>query len=425
MSLDPVHFKAITELADRIDHSADLRDHRELALSVWEEQLDPLTADGDIVLEPLDTQRCRKADIEEIALSEDVFETRHGLDSGTINPTTFKNGIVVDVAQAAMSAVPTDTDLHRSRTIVMTTHSNDDTAMIADQGGWRVYDEGYTKKRVLHAPRVSQYESAVVHELALYLAESERARETAGDVVEDLLILDGPIYPKGLLNWPSYGEPELEHLLDEETQPRSIVESYIRLIEEYKARDVPLVGFVKTPLSRSITRQIRERSNSPWVNDAAFFSQVLEPFEGTNGSNGDDRDRSVLTFTDWFISRSGADRMLSTLEDAFGIERTLAPEAYEVTFCVIYDPRDDVVYRLEAPAVFTHDADRREELTKQVLKGVATQQGPPPAVAKADSLARIGHRETQALQDGISEAIDAEQETNYNTQRVEQWGLEF
>lgn len=421
MTLDPVHFKGITQLAGRIKRNIDASDHRDFATTVWDEWLDPLRNDGEIVVEPIDEQHRRMVQIEDIALSDDQFPTRHGVDSGTINPTTFKNGLVLDVAQAAMSAVPSDLELHRSRTVVMTVHSNDATVDFHDD--WQMRDEGYTRERVLHAPRVSRYESAVVHELALYLAESEHAC-TQAEVVEDLLILDGPIYPKGLLNW-SYREPELADLLVENERPRDVVENYIELVENFAKRDVPLVGFVKTPLSRSITRTVRQaRGNAPWVNDAAFFSQVLGRSEQSEDTDGSDRNRDTLTFTNWFVSRGGSDRAISTLDDAFDLERELSPEEYEVTFCVMHDPRDDVIYRIEAPAVFTHDADRREKIITQVLKGVAIERGPPLAIEKADSLARISKHETQALQDSLAETLDSERDMNYDTKRSEQWGLD-
>jgi hypothetical protein len=413
MTLDPVHFDGITSLAGRIRQAVEERDHRAFAETVWAEFLDPLTDDGVVVLEPLDDDgpRRRRAPIEGAALQESPFPTQHGLDSGTINPTTFKNGLTLDVAQAAMSAVPSDLDLHRARTVVTTVHSNDATADFDEE--WAVWDGGYTRGRVLHAPRVDQYETAVVHELALYLAESHHARIQA-EVVDDLLVMDGPIYPKGLLNW-ARREPELAALLSEE-RPRDVVENYVRLVETFLDRDVPLVGFVKSPVTRAITRTVRgQRGNAPWVNDAAFFSQVLEP--RTDG----ERDTDVLTLTGWFRSRGGADRVLSTAGDALDIEREHDPEAYEVCFCMLYDPREDNVYRVETPYAFAEDADLRERLVRQVLGDVAAEAGPPLAVAKADELGRIGQQETVALREAIEETIDAERDTTYGEDREDEW----
>jgi hypothetical protein len=423
MTLDPVHFDGITRLAGRIQQDVDASDHREFAETVWSEWLDPLREGGDAVVEPLGEQRRRRIAAEDCALADEPFPTRHGLDSGTVNPTTFKNGVVLDVAQAAMSAVPSDLGLHRARTVVATVHTND--AAVTLNEDWTMFDEGYTRGRILHAPRVSRYETAVVHELALYLAESEHAR-TQAEVVDDLLVMDGPIYPKGLLNWANR-EPVLADLLAEDERPRDVIENYVRLVEAFVARDVPLVGFVKSPVTRAITRAVRgERGNAPWVNDAAFFSQVLDQSdpEGREPSSEDEsseEERSVdLTFTNWFVSRGGADRGLSTLGDAFGIDRRLDPADYEVTFCAVYDPRTDVVYRVEAPAVFTRDEELRERILMQMLQGVAVQRGPPTAVAKADDLARIGRDETAALQSALERTFDTERDTTYDDER---WGF--
>jgi hypothetical protein len=413
VTLDPVHFDGIADLAGRIEQGVDEREHRAFAETVWGEFLDPLVVDGDVVLEPLGSQRRRSIDVEAAALRETPFDSRHGLDSGTINPTTYRNGLVVDVAQAAMSAVPSDLELHRARTVVTTAHANDATITFDDD--WSMFDHGYTRGRAIQVPRVDRYESTVVHELALYLAESSHAL-TQAEVVDELLVMDGPVYPKGLLSWADR-EPALADLLRDD-RPRDVVENYVRLVERFVEREVPVVGFVKSPLSRAITRAVRRSEGSaPWVNDAAFFTTVLERRERTD--EGYRRRTDELTFTDWFRSRGGADRPLSTLGDALGVERRLDPEAYEVAFFVVYDPRDDQVYRVEAPMAFADDPELREALATQVLAGVAANRGPPPAVAKADDLAAIDREGTRALRNRLAEAFDSELDTNYDDERWE------
>lgn len=411
MVLDPVHFDGITQLAGRITRAVEDRDRQAFAETVWAEFLDPLVEDDLVVLEPIESVRRRQVAIQSAALQADEFHTRHGLDSGTVNPTTYRNGVTLDVAQAAMSAVPSDLELHRGRTVVATVHTND--ATIGFHEDWTVWDEGYSRGRILHAPRVDQYESTVVHELALYLAESAHALDNA-EVVSDLLILDGPIYPKGLLNW-ARREPELAALLSED-RPRDVVANYMRLVESFVERDVPLLGFVKSPLTRAVTRTIRKgHGEAPWVNDAAFFGQVLEPSPDT------DRPMDHLTLTGWFISRGGADRVVSTAGDAAGVDRKLQPAAYEVCFFMLYDPRTDNVYRVEAPYAFVQRESLRERLVRQVLKGVAAERGPPHAVGKADELARIGHEETVALREAISETMGADPNTSYGEDRATAW----
>ena len=48
MTLDPVHFDGIAQLAGRIESGVDASDHRDFANTVWEEFLDPLYEDGKI-----------------------------------------------------------------------------------------------------------------------------------------------------------------------------------------------------------------------------------------------------------------------------------------------------------------------------------------------------------------------------------------
>jgi len=414
MTLDPVHFKAISRLARGVSRSVDEREHRAFAETVWDEWLDPLLDDGTPVVEPLGEQARRRIDVEDVALEPDRFETRHGLDSGTINPTTFKNGLVVDVAQAAMSRVPSDLDLHRGRTNVVAVHSNDVTVGL--DGDWTMDDEGYVRQRLLHVPATDRSMTAVVHELALYLAEVTHAADNAG-VVDDLLVMDGPIYPKGLLTWERR-DPELAELLAEDERPKQVIQSYVDLVENFVAREVPMVGFVKNPASRLVTRTVREtEGNSPWLNDAAFFSQLLERGEFVDGEWV--RETDHLTYTNWFVSRGSTDGALASPDTLPGIERRLDHEQYEVTFAMVYDPRTDTVYRVESPRYFTADADRRDALLRQVLKGVAAERGPPEAVGKADSLARIGTREAAALREALESAFDSEVDTDYDDDR---WG---
>ncbi|RDI72388.1 DNA double-strand break repair nuclease NurA [Halopelagius longus] len=415
MTLDPVHVDGIANLASYLAKRVDDREHTDLARRVWEEFLEPLYGpDGDVVLDVLGEKRLQAVEIDDVALADAPFETVHGLDSGTINPTTFKNGLVLDLAQAAMAAVPSDLDLHRCRSIVATAHSNDATAALDEP--WRKLDDGYCRWRVVQSPRVSRYAEGVVHALSLYLAESTHALEHAEEV-EDLLVLDGPLYPKELLNWRDRDE-ELGELA-REAKPQSVVENYVRLVESFVRRDVPLVGFVKNPSAKHVVRTVREREmEAPWTDDTAFFTRLLERRDAPGHGNEGRRTRD-LTFTNWFRSRGGSDRALSTDGDAYGIDRELDAELYEVTFFVVYDPRTDVLYRAEAPYAFTRKEETRRALATQILRDVAAQRGPPEAVEKADELARISAHEKAALRRKLEDEFESDAVRRYDDVR---WG---
>jgi len=413
VTLDPIHVENIAQLAYGIAGDVDTTDHGDLAERIWEDWLTGLVKDGRTVIAPVGSHERRRAPIDDVALASRPFETVHGLDSGTINPTTFKNGLVVDVAHAAMAATPSDLALHRERTIVATVHAGDSTANF--DGEWRKRDAGHTRQRVLHAPRVNRYAEGVVHALALYLAEGTHALEHAS-VVDELLVLDGPIYPKELFTWedrdPALGE------LAREAKPRAVAAKYVRLLERFVERDVPLAGFIKNPTSRTIVQTLDSKGvESPWPDDTALFVRLLE--RRASEADGTSRVDDELTCTTWFHSRGGPDRTMAATGDALGIDRELPAELYEPTFMIVYDPRTDVAYKLEAPYAFTRDAATRERLTRQMLAEVATTRGPPAAVTKADELARINATEKAALRRKFEARFDSDQQTTYDDHR---WG---
>jgi len=276
VTLDPIHVEAIARLAGSVAETADDSDHEQFATTVWEQWLDPLVdSRGQRMIEPLGDQQLRHVDIEDIALVDRPFPTVHGIDSGTINPTAFKNGLVLDLAHAAMGVEPSQVSTHRKRTIVATAHTNDRT-QVAD-GDWVDYDAGHSRYRLIRAPQVNKYAEAVVHALALYFAEGGHALEHA-DTVEDLLILDGPLYPKEILTWRDR-TPELEELTYE-ARPKRVLEQYVRLVERFVDRGVPIAGFVKNPSARVITSTIANKEigfEAPWPDDTAFFTAARTP----------------------------------------------------------------------------------------------------------------------------------------------------
>ena len=107
------------------------------------------------------------------------------------------------------------------------------------------------------------------------------------------------------------------------------------------------------------------------------------------------------------------------LDTALGVDRELDPALYEPTFMIVYDPRTDVTYKLEAPYAFTRDAATRERLTRQVVAEVAATRGPPEPVSKADALARISASEKAALRRKFEERLGSDQQATYDDLR---WG---
>ena len=419
MTLDPVHFDGIAGLADRIDYDAEDQDHRDSAETVWEHYLDPLRGEsGKPILESLGELARRRVDAQKIALEDEPFPTTHGLDAGTLNPKPFKNGLVLDVAHAAMSATPSDLDLHDCRTVVKALHSNDTSKTFGTE--WEAYNDG-SQRRIVHThlPQ-NQYEEDVVHALALYLAESSHALEHA-DRVSDFLLLDGPVYPKGILRWHSRSSV-LTDLFEDSDDVARILDNYVELVETFADRGVPFAGFVKNVSAKSVVRTLKRETEFgpvPWAHDAGLFAQILERRELVDGEF--ERLTDELTLTNWFESRAGLDGFFDTDPNRH-LDRELDPEAYKVTFCIVYDPRRDLVFKIEAPKVFTDDPETRERVQRQILQEVALQRGPPRAISKADELAAIDRGSGTSLVGSFEESLDTELDDNYNAVR---WGRDY
>jgi hypothetical protein len=419
MTLDPVHFDGIAGLADHIDYDAEDEDHRAAAEDVWDHYLDPLCDDDGPLLEPIDGQSRRRVNCEEIALEEPPFPTTHGLDAGTLNAKPFKNGLVLDVAHAAMSATPSELDLHDCRTVVKAIHSNDTSRDLGTE--WDEYNDG-SRRRIVHThlPE-NQYEEDVVHALALYLAESSHALEHA-DRVSDFLLLDGPIYPKGVLRW-YYRSSSLTDLFEDSDDVARILDNYVELVETFVERGVPLAGFVKNVSAKSVVRTLKRETDFgpvPWAHDAGLFAQILERRELVDGEF--ERRTDDLTLTNWFVSTAGTDDFFNDPDKGHLLDRKLDPEQYRVTFCMVYDPRRDLVFKIEAPYAVTEDEDARERIERQLLQEVALQRGPPRAISKADELAAIDRGSIGSLIKSFENSLDTELDENYNAVR---WGRDY
>ncbi|MFB6146797.1 MAG: DNA double-strand break repair nuclease NurA [Halobacteriaceae archaeon] len=401
MTLDPVYLDGIAGLARHIQRDVDPDRHRDLAETVWAEYLDPLYGDDGPVLEPVGEQTRYSAPAADLGVRERPFDAVHGLDAGTLGPTTFTNGVTLDVAQAAMAAAPSSLSLHRERTIVTGAHSNDATVDVS--ADWERLDDEHGRGRVEQVPAVGRDQHRVVHWLTLYLAESDHAVEHADDV-EELLVLDGPLYPTELANWTG-SDRGLAALAADHDLVAEVVGNYVRLVDRFLDRGVPLAGFVKSGASGALVHALPDEVGTPWANDTAFFRQVLD-------GAGDD----ALAWTNWFVSRLGADGTLATV-DVPGVDRARDPAAYEVAFFVVADPRTDLSFRVELPVGFARDDAVRDRIRRYVLSEVAAERGPPLPVRKADRLARIGRQEGASLIDRLESALDSAEDRSYDDQR--------
>ncbi len=410
MAFGPAHMEQVREISSQIAHTAGRLRPTTTAGEVLDDHLESLYGNnGRICLESIGEPTRLKVATEEVGLAAPEFPTATAVDSGTVNPIQFKNGLVVSFSHAAMAATPTDIDLHRSRTMIATVHTTDRTVDYSTD--WRVFDDGHGRWRIVQTPRVPGAAAELAHELALSLAETGHTLEHAS-AIDDLLIQDGPIYPRHLLprESPNSGDSAPATRL-----PKQAVRDAVRLVEQLARRKIPVVGFVKNPESRRIVRALEAAGvTGGWQTDAGFFTELLAP-DPQRGR----RPTDILTFSNWFRLRAGPDGTMTTPGANLDVERRLAPSDYEVTFFMLYDPRMDLLYRVEAPYCVSKDPVLRERIQLQVLRSVATECGPPGVVGKADSLARISNAVRDDLTRRLARQFDTSILRSYDETR---WG---
>ncbi|MFB6284393.1 MAG: DNA double-strand break repair nuclease NurA [Halobacteria archaeon] len=417
MALDPVHFDGIKHLSTRINSDYDTSEQNDYAERLWK-LLDPLLIEGEKVFEPVEDLKRLRADPEDSALSSDQYPTQHGIDSGTLNPRVMDNGLIIDVAHAAAGSVPGDLDLHRQRTVIASVYSGDSTAIFDED--WISFDMNSSRGRVVQVPGdLKRRIRDAVHSYALYLAESIHALRTF-DKAEDLVILDGPLYPKNLLNHLETKNSRLER----SNLTEKVLDNYLELTRRSVESDIPLLGFVKNVGSRTLVKGINESDGMapcPWSNDDALLRRVLDG-EG-HGDNDD------LFFTNWFRDGlppvNGDPSVLDTGTEAPESGGKLLEgddfEPMDLSPCCFFirDPRRDRLFKVEALRYFVEDATVREKITKQVLKEVAND-GVPRCVAKADELARIPVDQKKGLIDELETTMGTRENKGYDRER---WGL--
>jgi hypothetical protein len=403
MPLDPVHVDGINSLARRIRDDYEDPDDSDDLDALWD-FLDPLRDGSGRVFAPVDELKKRAVALDGIALVDDEFPTQHGIDAGTLNPRSFTNGLTLDVAHTAGASVPSDLSLHRKRTIVTAVQSSDHSVVFEDS--WDAFDDASADGRVVQAPRDTENARESTHVFSLYLSESTHLGKTY-ESADDLLYLDGPLYPLGLLRWldidPTFGRSDLTG---------EIASNYFGTYERALSEDVPVVGFVKNPSCSRVVRRLRDAGPPvPWSNDAGFFRHFL-----TNTSDeGEDADvaKGDLTFTNWFVSRLYADELFDVAPPLDTPREDLLPAVMYV-----HDPRHGTVHRAEAPLGFVRDEETRDAVTRQTLKEVALSRV-PRAVSKADALARVSNDQRESLVRRFEDALGTTEETNYDRDR---WG---
>lgn len=407
MTLDAVHLAAIEGLVDSIDRPGRANRRERLAERLWGELI--AEPSPDIPLDPLDPPARYAGPVDELAVKARPFERVSAVDAGSLNPTTFQNGLVVDLAHAAMATTPSDVDRHRHRTLVAVIHGPPDE--VRSDREWGTFDEGYGRAKLLAAPAIDREEETAVHTLALEGAEMEHAFDNR-DGFGDLLVLDGSVYPASVLHWEDR-EGALRASIAESV-PKAVLARGVDVVDACLADDVSVIGFVKNWTARGLVRAIEsgdsvDVARLPWRTDYGLFQQWLDAL--------DVEAEPALRWTSWFRMDYGVGTAMPGAVERLDLGADGPPDRYRLAFMVVYDPRENVAFRVEAPTPIVADPDRRSRVTDHVLSAVAQTAGPPPTLAKADALAGISRHERRELRHHLERLLGSRQLRRYDAVR--------
>ncbi|WP_214045634.1 DNA double-strand break repair nuclease NurA [Methanomethylovorans sp.] len=394
MTLGPVHIKAISELADRIDRCLKPDDREEDdtdgVMDILE-RLRELKHDGKVVLKAIGRLKRGKVSIEKMAQGPDPFPVTYSCDSGSTTPRSFDNGLYVDFCHCAMASTPTDLGLHNRRTIIAATYTPSYSVYIDTTTNWEMLDNGASRGQIIRIQPGLLHKriDRIVHDIALYLSESEHILWLKDELdPQGFFIMDGPIYPKHLMYWMVVGSEEVQLLYDPHTE--RILQNYIDIVDHHIDKRLPFIGFVKNPEDMQIMQTLRKEGmrDLSWVMDAQFFKNLLSfPLYLEEKK----RYNRYITYTNWFMQPNQFyERMLGTTSPLVKekLRAKYPHEYYSLTFFVVYVPSKNLLFKIEAPYGLTQDEGMRDIITRKVLYDISISEI-PSTLRKADSIAKI------------------------------------
>ncbi|QLH83813.1 DNA double-strand break repair nuclease NurA [Halosimplex pelagicum] len=323
----------------------------------------------------------------------------YGVDASTTRPLEYNNGLVVDTAHAKLGVGGANADRgpEQRGTIVTGVYLEDDDVTLHQES----IERGDVAGEIIRIPEMRQRANvtSILTSTVQRLAEGKHARRCLDDV-DGPLFLDGSVYPLSVIYWTLLDRAGQGAPIGEWDLPTTVIENYVAVVDACYDRDLPVLGVVKTSSMGELTESLREKiaqnnlrgphgtlRDVPWLRDHQFIGEVL-------------RDSSLdhITYTSWFVQTEVELRgeSFDLLEAVAGDLSHGGPSDYRRAFCYVRTPKTGNVFRVETPALFLTDDDRREQVRLKALKEIARKGDVPGAVARADRIARIspGNRET-------------------------------
>jgi len=431
MTLEPVHMHKISELVKRIDSTYDPEEQEAIA-DIYE-LLKELKVGEKIVLRAVDRLYRGIIRTELMSQCKDPYPLTYACDSGSTNPMTYDNGIFVDFCHCALASTPTNLKLHRYRTIVCSTYSSSLKMSMPTTSGWESFDDGWGRAKMIkiEPDELEKRVPDLVHNLCMYLAESEHIILMTEKIdPSGFFIMDGPLYPKQLMYWMVISNKEVN--IKQNKYAQIILQNYIKIMDYFIEKRIPVIGFVKNPVDVQIMNALRKQKvpfDLPWVLDSQFFKNFLSLSKikhSSTFSSGEMNSRNIssstwtkstngyLSYTNWFLQPNQFYEKFLNLTSPFAVENSFdhkfLPEDYAICFFMVYEPAKKVIFKIEAPYGLIKDEKIRQEIQKKIFFDISIN-GFPFTLSKADTIAKIRRIEKEEID---TQFVNMNPDLNYN-----------
>jgi len=401
--MDERAFDVIRQLSESVDagiphNMADQASHAREMFSL-------LAYEGGTV-KPLGTPEYFKTPTTELGTwSNDPWDApTYGVDASTTRPLEYNNGLIVDTAHAKLGVggAGSDREPEQRGTIVTGVYIEDDDVTLHQEN----IERGDVAGEIVRIPEMRQRTNvtSILTSTVQRLAEGKHAYRCLDDI-DGPLFLDGSVYPLSVIYWTLLDQAGRGAPVGDWDLPTEVIKNYAAVVDSCYDRDLPVMGIVKTSSMGEVTESLREKiaqnnlrgeqgtlHDIPWLRDHQFVGEVL-------------RDPSLnhLTYTSWFVQtevelRGESFDLLESVSDDL---RHGDPSDYQRAFCYVRTPKTGNIFRVETPALFLTDDDRRKDILLKVLKEIARQGDVPTAVARADRIARISPDNRETIRDTL------------------------
>lgn len=401
--MDERAFDVVRQLAERVDAGVPREIDDQAAHA--RELFSLLGHDGGTV-EPLDKPEYFKTRKAELATwtGDPWSGSTYGVDASTTRPIEYNNGLVVDTAHAKLgvSGAEADRTPEQRGTVITGVYLEDDDVTLQQEA----VENGDVDGEIIRIPEMRQRTNvtSILTSTVQRLAEGRHARDCLSDI-DGPLFLDGSVYPLSVIYWTLLERAGQGAPVGNWDLPEKVIENYVAVVDACYEQDIPVLGVVKTSSMGELTDSLREKIDQsnlrgprgtlrdiPWLRDHQFIGEVL-------------RDSSLdhLTYTSWFVQqhvelRGESFALLEAVEDELEHGQ---PADYRRAFAYVRTPKTGNVFRIEAPALFLNDDDRREQVLLKALKEIAHKGDVPRAVGRADRIARISPDNRETIRDAL------------------------